>query len=98
MDAVRASCHCRPAKLVRSFAQHGDEPCRGVNEQVGSLREGHTEGGVYDVGGGQAVVHPLPRVATNVPLHHIDEGGNVVISDTLTLVHLGDERSVNRGR
>ena len=98
VDAVRASCHCRTAKLVRSFAQHGDERGRGVDEQVGGLREGDTEGGVDDVGGGQAVVHPLPRVAADVPLHHVDERGDVVIGDTLALVHLGDERSVDRRR
>ena len=43
-------------------------------------------------------MHPLSCVTTDVPLHHVDEGGNVVISDALALVHLGDERGVDRRR
>ena len=78
--------------------QHGDQPVARLDEHVGGPGQGEAQGGVDHVGGREAVVDPLPGRRADALLHHVDEGGHVVVGDPLALGHRLDQLGRRRGR
>ena len=65
-------------------------------QQVGGPGQGGAQGGVDHVGGGEPVVDPRALGRADALLHHVDEGGHVVVGDPLALGHRVDEGGVDR--
>ena len=75
-----------------------DQLGRGVDQQVGGLGERGAQGGVDHVRRGEAVVDPRSLGWADRRLHHVDEGGHVVIGDLLAVGDRLDEGGVDHRR
>ncbi len=87
MDAVRATHARRVAVRAREPDERVLQPLGRRREHVEGLHHDVVLGGVDDVGGREAVVHPPARGHTDALLHHVDERGDVVVGDLLPLEH-----------
>ena len=98
MDAVGAADHHRVAMGAGERDEAVEQAGRRGDQQVGGVAHRPAQGGVDHIGRGEPVVDPTAGRRTDGRLHHIDEGGDIVVRDRLTLEHLVDERSVDRRR
>jgi len=90
VDPVGAPDRRGGAELVRPRRDHLFEPGGGGEEEVESPGELEGEGGVDDVGRREPVVDPRPLGLADAGLHHVDEGGHVVLGYALALLDRGD--------
>ena len=94
VDPVGAPDHRRVAELVGPPGDGDVELLGRPDQQVGGPGQGEGEGGVDDVRRRQAVVDPSAGRLAHPLLHHVDEGGHVVLGRALALLDGGD---VGRG-
>jgi len=57
----------------------------GGDHEIDRLHQHHREGGVDDVARREAVVEPRARRGPDALLHHVDEGGDVVLGGAFPL-------------
>ena len=98
MHAVGAPGHRGVDALAGPGGERAHQLGRGGDQQVGSLGERRTERRVDHVRRGQPVVDPRSLGWADRRLHHVDEGGHVVIGDPLAVGDLLDEGVVDLRR
>ena len=101
VDPVGAADAERVALLERAVDQRVAVGAGAGEDDLARLAQLQRQGGVEDVGGGEAVVDPAPVLADRGG-DDVDEGGDVMVGDPLALVHRLDRecglRPALRGR
>ncbi len=97
VHAVGASGHRDVEQLEGAGLEGGHERVEVRQQQVGGAGERGAERRVHHVGGCEPVVDQGAGGGTDAVLHHIDEGGDVVVGDLLAFEHVRDEDVVHRG-
>ena len=85
-------------ELEGPVPQGGHEVVQVGQQQVGRPGQGGAQRGVHHVRGGQPEVDERAGRGADALLHHVDEGGHVMVGDLLAGQHVGDEDVVHRGR
>ena len=97
VDAVGAADHHRVAVLAGQAHQGGQQPVRGLQQQVAGVAQHPAPGGVHHIGGRQPVVDPRARGLADGRLYDVHERSHVVVGDLLPVLHGAHERVVHHG-
>ena len=98
VDAVRSADHHGVAVFTSESHQHAQQVVGGLQHEVACVAHHPAPCGVDHVAAGEPVVNPGAGRSTNGCLHHVDEGGNVVVGDAFAFFHCSHEVGVGGGR
>ena len=98
VDSVRATDHHRVAVFAGDPQERGEQLGRGLDQQVGGIAQRPAQRRVDHVGRRQPVVDPRRSRRADRSLYDVDERGDVVIGDRLTVEHGLHERLIGDRR